>query len=364
MKKIVFTGKLSNDIYFSNITFAKSTKKESKRNIIKGVGSLAGAGYVGQQAIRSGLPRLLGVRLESHSTSKKNAREILKNGGILDPNKSGTGAIQTLNVSEGKKGVTNAAEAGKKVYITGVHSDVNSRKIPGLGTVDPKKENPLLQVLNRKEQRAGYRGQADIDWNLVNKDSDKIKQLENEISQSTTNKKKSFSNNSNKTRLDNIAKQKEIKALREGTNQRLLKEKVKAVGRGLMPWKGRSLYIGGGDDYFNKNFKPDFDDVRAMYSENKIKVHGNRASATLDALKREGNGSRLKGVVKLIKANPSRSLAGVGILTIGSAVTAKLGQAAYKNLVVSDNRVKSHTRKSKSGKWLTVKSFVRDKLKK
>ena len=366
MREIIFAGQVNSNKLCS-INFAKSNKKnkEPKRNLIKGAAYLGGSGYVGQQAIRSGIPRLLGVRLESHSTSRKNAKEILKNGGWLDPNKSGTGAIQTLNVSEGKKGVTNAAEAGKKVYITGVHSDANSRKIPGLGTVDPKKENPLIQVLQRKEQRAGYRGQADIDWDSVNKDSNRIKQLENEVKQSNTNKKKTFNSNSDKTRLDNIAKQKEIKTLKEATTQRLLKEKVKAVGRGLMPWKGKSLYIGGGDEYFNKNFKPDFDDVRAMYSEDKIKMSGSRAGATLEALKREGGGSRLKGIARLVKANPSRALAGAGILAGGGLLTAKLGQAAYRNLTApSDGKVKGFSRKNKSGKWSNVKSFIRDKIKK
>lgn len=364
MREIIFAGQVNSSYVFSN--FAKSNKKnkEPKRNLIKGAAYLGGSGYVGQQAIRSGVPRLLGVRLESHSTSRKSAKEILKNGGWLDPNKSGTGAIRNLEAVEGTKGVTNASSAGKKVYITGVHENAQSRKIPGMGVVNPKKENPLIQVLQRKEQRAGYRGQADIDWEYVNKDKTRISELENDITTSKNTKKTIF-NNKPKDKVNTPAKQKELAALREGNKTRLLKEKTKAIGRGLMPWKGKSLYIGGGDEYFNKNFKPDFDDVRAMYSEDKIKMSGSRAGATLEALKREGGGSRLKGIARLVKANPSRALAGAGILAGGGLLTAKLGQAAYRNLTApSDGKVKGFSRKNKSGKWSNVKSFIRDKIKK
>lgn len=86
-------------------------------------------------------------------------------------------------------------------------------------------------------------------------------------------------------------------------------------------------------------------------------MYGNRAKATLATIKKEG-------VVKLIKANPKRVIAGAGILAVGSIAIKKLGEGAYKNLVVNDGKVKSHTRKSKSGKWSIVKSFIRDKLKK
>lgn len=68
--------------------FIAEFKKEDKKNVGKGLAYLGGAGIAGQQAVRSGVPRLLGVRLESHSTSRKNAKEILKSG-YLDPNKGG-----------------------------------------------------------------------------------------------------------------------------------------------------------------------------------------------------------------------------------------------------------------------------------
>lgn len=325
----------------------KKNKEEKKKNTAKGLYFLGATGYTGQQTIRSGIPRLLGVRLESHSTSNKNAKEILKNGGILDPSKSGSGAIRALEANEGSTAGFKPSDAKGKVYITGIHKNANSRTLNGI-KADPKNEDLLTQVLNRKDQRMGYRGQSSINWNEVNKDKDKIAQLIKDFDNSTDLN-------------DKLAKSKEIVNLKTETSARTIKARGKAALKALLPTTGRSLYLGGSDEYFNKNFKPDFDDVRAMYSENKIKVHGNRATATLEALKKEGGGSRLKGIAKLIKANPKRALAGLAILGIGGGLTANSGKVAYENLVPSDGKVKSHTRKNKSGKWSNVKSFVRDK---
>lgn len=326
----------------------KKAKEEKKKNVAKGIYYLGTTGLVGQQTARSGIPRLLGVRLESHSTSRKNAKEILKNGGFIDPDKSGSGAIRALEGNEGTLAGYKPSDAKGKAYITGIHENAGKRTTL-LGTVDPKSEDPLTQVLNRKDQRMGYRGQSTIDWDDINKDKDKITQLTKEA-----NNAKPFSQ-------EKLTKQLEANKLRLDTSLRLQKARVKAGLKALLPTTGRSLYIGGGDDFFNKNFKPDFDDVRAMYSEDKIKVNGNRMSATMEALKREGDGSSLKGIAKLIKANPKRALAGLAILGIGGGLTASNAKVAIDNLAPGDGKVKSHTRKNKSGKWSNVKSFVRDK---
>jgi hypothetical protein len=313
MRKIIFTGQQK------TINFFKSTKKkESKRNIVKGVGYLGGAGYLGQQTIRSGVPRLLGVRLESHSTSRKNAKEILKNDGWLDPNRGGTGASKAINNGD------YISASKNNVHITGKHKNhkLEVEKVirknsageilSSTPTYRTETNTPIRDVVYKKVQRSMYRG------------------------------------------------------LSEGlpTKNNKLSTKITKLGYSLLAGslgiKGRSLYIGGSDEYFNKNFVPDSDDV-ALKSTNRIKVHSNRASATLEALKREGGGSKLKGIAKLVKANPSRALAGAGILAGGGLVTAKLGQAAYNNLT---GKVKGHTRKNKSGKWSNIKSFIRDKIKK
>lgn len=278
MRKIIFAGQVNNK--YSSINFTK----KKKRDITNGVANLAATGYLGQQTIRSGIPRLLGVRLESHSTSKKNAKEILKNGGWLDPNKGGTGASKAVNAKDYIKNSKNY------VHLTGRHADDNYAK-----------RDTLKDLIHRKRQRALYRGVTGED--IDTKDLGKV---------------------------------------------------ARNVIKGLTG-KGKTLYLGGSDEYFNKNFIPDPDDV-ALKTSNKIRVQGNRASATLEALKREG-------VSKLVKANPKRALAGAAILTVGSGLTAISAKDTY-NSFNPNSKVKGFSRKNKSGKWSNVKSFIRDKIKK
>jgi hypothetical protein len=291
-------------------------KRGSKR---KGVAYLGGSAIIGQQAIRSGIPRFLGVRLESHSTSKKSAKEILKNGGILDPNRGGTGASKAVNDTE------YITKSKNYVHLTGKHKNhkieaervirksMDGTVLSSTPAYRYETNTPIRDVIYRKSQRGLYRGIAG-------------------------------------ETLD-------IKSVR-GTSKT-----ASSILGGWVGTKGKTLYVGGSDKYFNKNFIPDTDDI-GLKSSKRIKVYSNRAKATLAALKQEGDGSRLKGVVKLIKANPKRALSGATILAIGSIASAKLGQAGYKNLVTNDRKVKSHVRKNKTGKWSNVKSFIRDKLNK
>ena len=372
MKDITFIEQIESTYFFG-----KGKEKDKKKNIGKGIAYVGATGLAGQQTIRSSVPRLLGVRLESHSTNNKTAKEILKNGGWIDPNKSGSGAIRALESIQGINGVTDINQAKGKAYITGIHKNVGSRQMPHplnpmlSVTIDPSKESPLQQVLAKKEQRLGYRAQSLIDWDYVNEDLGKIKELQAKVDLDRATTDKTWANKKGiKLRspfdsglsLEGQQTQLDMQILQQKTAKRLGEERGKVLTKALIPTNGRSLYIGGSDNYFNKNFKPDFDDVRAMYSENKIKVHGNRASATLDALKTEGEGSRLKGVARLIKANPKRALAGVAILGVGGAITAMSAKTAYDSFN-SDGKVKGFTRKSKSGKWSSVKSFIRNKLK-
>lgn len=316
MREIIFAGQVNNNYLFSN--FAKSNKKdkEPKRNLIKGAAYLGGAGVVGQQTIRSGIPRLLGVRLESHSTSRKNAKEILKNGGWLDPNHGGTGASKAINNADYISGSKN------NVHITGKHIS-HTKKIGG----------GEIKGTGGKKIRAKAT----------------YKNLGNNLGRDI------FTRKFQKTMYRNLA---------GGASEGSLLKKTVNIAAAAIGAKGKTLYVGGSDDYFNKNFTPDVDDL-ALKSTNKVKVQGSRAGATLEALKREGGGSRLRGIARLVKANPSRALAGAGILAGGGLLTAKLGQAAYRNITApSDGKVKGFSRKNKSGKWSNVKSFIRDKIKK
>jgi hypothetical protein len=311
MYLLVVSNKLNN--------FAK--KKKDKSNKVKGTAQLVAGGLVGQQAVRSGVPRALGVRLESHSTSRKNAREILKNGGILDPNKSGTGAIRALENNQGLGDVTDINKAKGKVYITGLHKDAKDRVIKSSNIFTPSttlkadEGNALLNVIARKNQRNAYRASSGINWDKVNSAGEKAY---NEIMDKNTKAKlgKKF-----------VKERAESARLLAGGQERI-KQTLKNT---VLP-TGKSLYVGGSDEYFNKNFLPDFDDPKAMYSTNKVKVSGNRLSATLEALKREGNGNRLKGASKLIKANKGRVGAGLAIAGLGGLAASKLVTSGINNI--------------------------------
>jgi hypothetical protein len=304
----------------NNNSLNNAENNKNQRNKLKGIGQLAAAGYIGQKTVRSSIPRILGVRLESHSTSNERAKEILKGGGYIDPNKSGSSAIRSLEGLEDVPGVTPVAKAKNKVYITGVHKKAGKRSMGLLlPDDDPLSEDPLTQVLKRADRRRGYRAQSLVDWDALDKEKSfsELKDINKEI-------KKLENTPKAKTPEYFDLIQKRARLIEErGLN--IQKARVKASIEGLLPWKGRSLYIGGSDEFFNKNFKPDFDDVRALYSDKKVKVFGNRAAATLDAIRREG-------LPKLIKGNPKRVLAGAAILAGGGLASQKLVKEALQNL--------------------------------
>lgn len=312
---------------FSLVEF-KTNKRDRKKQTI-GAAQLGVGSYVGYRTIRSATPRLLGVRLESHNTTRDRAKQILANNGYLDPSKSGTGAITGLQnmldevevkIRSGKGDQTflqkrkeyltqhiNNAKGGK-VYITGVHTDAKNSANPVINPLFDKKKplvgnNPITNILYRPLQRSFYRGGVGYPKTIIGK--------------------------------------------------------AGAMISGALGIKGKSLYIGGSDDYFNQNFKPDFDDDRAMYAEKRIQVYKNRTTAIKEALKKEGNGSLVKGIGSLVRKNPSRVIGGLGILGIGGAATYVLGKQAIDNL--TSGNVKSYKRKTKQGKTYSVKGYVRKK---
>jgi hypothetical protein len=264
-------------------------KKDEKKEKAKAALKLASAGYIGQQTLRSGLPRALGVRLESHSTSRKNAKSILKNGGILDPNKGGAGA--SSNHHNKTTSDTYKNNSSKYVHITGKHKN-GYEALLGIEVGKGLENNPVsntISTLGRNLQRPMYR-------------------------------------------MFGSGKPSFIGAVESGLGIR-----------------GRTLYTGGTDKFFNENFIPDTDDL-ALKSSKPVRVYGNRLSATGAAIKKEG-------LINLVKANKSRVATGGAILALGGYATQKLARDGFKQL--SDGKVKPHTRKTKSG-VSRVKGYKKD----
>lgn len=252
----------------------RSKKKDKK---VKNIGYATGSILVGHNAIKSGLPRLAGVRLESHSTSKKNARSILQNGGWLDPTKGGTGASSRAPGFDTQEAYKKASRGF--VHITGVHKD-NIIKLKSTPT------HSTVAVLARRVQRPMYR----------------------------------------------------------------LFGSGKPTAGGIVPSilgiRGKTLYTGGTDKFFNQNFIPDTDDL-ALKSSKPIKVYGGRFKATAATIKKEG-------LVNLMKANKGRVAAGAALTAGGLGAAGYLAKKALEN--VGPVKVKSFARKGKR-----VKAHIRKK---
>lgn len=290
----------------------KSSEKK-KRKPVKGAIQITGGAYVGQQAVRSGVPRLLGVRLESHSTGYKKANEILKSG-YLDPSKSGTGAQKNFDMPNVQANLGSEAERRKanskgKTFITGLSPD---QKVVERMTPDGKKVsvkfNPVTENLYKRFQRKSYRAQGGVDFEKLGKQGP------------------------------------------------LGDEAQKGARRLLLPFAehktGKSLYVGDSDDYYRKTFVPDVDDI-AMMTDKKIKVSGNRFGAVKDAIDREGLGNLIK------KAPKSRIATGAALLGLGGYSAYKLTKTGSENINGGPVKVKGFLRKGK-----VVKGYSRKRLKK
>ena len=259
----------------NKINSNQDLKRNSKKDKALGVASIVAGGYLGEKAVTSGLRRALGVRIETHTTNSKAAKDIIKAGKQLDPNYGGAGCARVMGIfSENSK---------KYVHITGLHKNwkdalsnnklIDAQLMSESGNKMAKFiDSPLggfFRAPLRKVQQFTYRLFSLFD--IKNQD-ESLQTLENGIQ----------------------TKDKIFKAL---------------IGKGT-----KTFYIGGSDEYFNKNFIPDTDDF-ALKSEKAVKVATTKLGATFDALKRDG----LSGV----KQNKGRVAAGI-------AICVALGYASYK----------------------------------
>lgn len=225
-RKNSFANKIGNEASDKNAFGLKSGL-----NILTGL-------YFLEKGITSGLTRILGVRLEEHTTSGKNAKKIIENGCILNPEFGGTGC------SKNTKQFTQKSK--NYVHITGVHKDYKKVYIHSsfVGNL-PEKE--LMQAEKKLEQKFVYK----------------------------------------KASIPDDCKG--------------ILSKIKAF------FDSKTFYIGGTDEYFNKNFIPDTDEIALKTSES-LKVSKTKIGATIRALKEQG----LSG----IKQNPNRVVIGI-LFTVG-----------------------------------------------
>lgn len=247
------------NIISNNLTIGSNKNKIQKdKSPVKGALNIGIAGTSGCYSISSGIPRLLGIRLEHHYTSKEIAKKIIRDGNILDPAYGGTGACKVVNnpqYTELCKGY---------VHITGLHKDT-----PFLADATKKTKiiTRLTTPIKRMRQGILYKGFISGNIDIEKHTATKMTKLQH-------------------TKLVwNIFKN---------------------------SFKGKTFFIPGTDAYFNNRFSPDTFDI-ALKTTEKVKVYPNRFAATIAGLKEFG----LKGM----KGSPARVIAGATVLGIGTALS-------------------------------------------
>lgn len=180
-----------NDVSLVRFNKEKKKKKEKDNKIlknIKGTGLIGTGGAIGIQSIRSGVPRLLGVRLEQHGTSKEAAKNIIKEG-YLDPAYGGSQGGVTASMLLPKEFLERSKG---HTFLSGKNSThpFYKDRVPFLSDVG--------DVITRKIQVLGYRGSKagkinidDVNNNskfLASKISGLIKPIEKKLNELTPEK--------------------------------------------------------------------------------------------------------------------------------------------------------------------------------
>ncbi len=274
----------------SSVSFSGKQRTDNKNSRIKGGARIAAGGYLASKAITSGLCRTLGIRIEEHTTSLKNAKNIIKDGCILDPKYGGTGNA---------KAMSNYQEASKNfVHITGINkkpSDFIEKLSIGEGFEDLAKEQAekfcnspafdFLRTGNRKLKRFVYRFFSD----------------KNVIEQFESNPNPTFEDYKN------------------------IKNLPKAIFNAVTGIGSKTFYIPGTEEYFNNNFIADIDDT-ALKTDKPLKVCRTKIGAMFEGLKNHG----LSGM----KQNKARVIVGTVIfaaLAAASYMLIKTGMEKFKD---------------------------------
>ena len=246
------------------------------KNDFYGGAQIAGGTYIGYQAVKHDLPRALGIRIEYHTTSKKNAELIKRSGNILDPSCGGKNGwaekINSIHCTDNSKNY---------IHISGFHKDSKLFTYPRFKKFECLK--PFIRTLARKTQTFMYQI-------VGNGHFDKVKHVRR-TSDSFFNKLKIL--------------------LVEFINVKLHNQT-------------KTFSIPGIDSYFNREFISDIDDPVALKTTKPLKAYNNRFSAMIAGLKKFG----LKGVME----NKSRVLVGASIVSGGLYCGTKLINKGLKNI--------------------------------
>jgi len=242
-----------------------------------GTAQVAGGTYIGYQALKHGLPRAVGIRIEYHTTGNENAKLIKNDGNILDPRcggKNGWGQKISSN-----RCINNSQNF---VHITGFHKDSKLFTYTRFKKFQPFE--PFVRTIGRKTQSFMYQIVGNGNYDKVIR----VRRSSDTFLKKTTILLKEFIN----VKLNN---------------------------------KTKYFCIPGIDSYFNGEFIPDIDDPIALKSSKPLKVYNNRFSAMIGGLKKFG----LKGV----KENKCRAFLGVTMVSTGLCAAVKLINKGKNNIL-------------------------------
>lgn len=259
--------------------FLNNESEKQSNKLTKSDAAKASVGaFIAKKSLDHGLHRLVGLRGETHTTSKDNAKLIKKSGNILDPNKGGTGASKTIpRYKDSSSGYS---------HITGYN---DKTKIPGAS----KKVTRFTQPIIKKLQKLQYRAASHPNW--------------------------------------------------DASKFRGKKDVIKSLSKGFSIGKTKTFHVVGSEDFYNKHFVPDSDDV-ALKTKKPIKVSNSKLGATIQGIKRNG----LKGLKSSPKSRP----------LIGAAILASGGYGSYKLI---EPAVKKITTKYKDANPDHVKMLIKNK---
>lgn len=274
-------------IITTRISEHRALKEDSRK---RGVFQIALGGYIGYEAVTNGMRRALGIRIEEHTTNRKNARNIIRNGCVLDP--AYGGKTIALN-SDGR-----SLQSNKNfVHITGLNDKTMESFIGELKNTANKKpvkhfSNPIKVLLKnvasnmyRKLQKYAYRFYSQPE----------ALEVQNKM-------RKQDSNASFGTVVSNCINI-------------------------LTGHKSKTFYVPGNEEFFNKNFMADIDDF-ALKTNKPLKVCKTKLGAMFKGLKEFG----LTGIPQ----NKTRAITGIAIFASLSTVSLNLIKSGIKNIKNSD----------------------------
>lgn len=252
---------------------ASIKKADSPLTMFRRVGRAAIGLYVAKDLAEYTILKAMGLRLETHSTSKENAKKIIEGGGYLDPSKGGSGAAAGLE--DFKKNSTGY------VHITGVHDKLYTHDPVFVSNFGRDKDGNFSRSAKKfvgwvKKDRDPYlskAGRESLGLEMSDGDSlEKGRMPANPVLGYLTGKMQRVMYSG----MGGLSEEEKKLPIEKQIPKAFLKS---LTGRG-----GKTLYVANTEQFFRDNFVPDSDDF-ALKTDKPLKVYSNKYEAIFNAVK-------------------------------------------------------------------------------